>query len=886
MDTLISIKSCFEEEFKSEHPFCTLLMEMPIIVCELARDGTTIFVNNAIHDATGYKPDELIGRNWWDILYPGGSYAQVEKHLKEIEKQDVFNFEMSLTDKNGEQIPILWSSANTYNEKGELEKILSFGTNIKKLKNIQESLAESKERLRVFSDATSEGIIIHDHGKILDANRQLLEITGYTMGELDKVNCIDQLVIPSDREKVWKIVESGSENYYEIQGIKKDGSPIPVGIKGRNIQYMGKPTRVAFIRDLTEQKQAEEKLRQEKVLLEKFLETTPVGTVVLKPDGSIIYSNTQAEVILDIPKIKLTEMNYFNPLFQIVDLEGNPLPEEQLTIHKVLKTRKPVLNVQRGLKFDDRLIYISINAAPICDEKGEVEKIIYTFDDVTESLLAERQLQESEERYQKLADATSEAIVVNEDGKIIDINKRFEEMFGYTLDEISEIGDFARLAESESVEGLCRQAQTGSDEPFEIKAIKKDGTVFPALTRGKMLKYKGHYARIITIQDLTEIKQAETELKSERDLFNNIAETSPTGIIVFDRMGKTVFVNKMIRKLMNLKDTDKPDYFFNDPRWDIRGIDGEMIPEKDLPFLKVINTGQTVQNFPMLVSVAHGRNIFVSINNSPMFDEKNEIVGVIATVEDITHRIKAERKLRELNNQLEERANLLTRSNEELEHFAFVASHDLKEPLNIIMGFAKLLNKQYKDKLDPKATEFLSFIVDETGRMQNLIKGLLELSRVSTRGKPFKKVDVNKVLDKALAGLQIMITENEAEIISEELPVIKGDEVQIGQVFQNLISNAVTFRSASSPVIHIAARKEKNTYLFSVSDNGIGIKPEDHDKVFEVFQTGKIGAGKGGTGIGLAICKKIIERHGGDIWVESEPEKGSTFYFTIPIHDN
>jgi PAS domain S-box-containing protein len=886
MDAVEKIESCFLAEYEREHPFCKLIMNMPIIVCELARDGTTLFVNNAISDATGYMPEELIGRNWWDILFPGGSCEQVWKHLDEIEKRDVFNFEMYMTAKDGKQVPILWSSANTYDESGRLEKILSFGTDVTKLKNVQDSLAESEERLRVFSDSTSEGIVIHDHGKILDANRQLLEITGYTMGELERVNCIDKMIVISEQHKVWDIVESESEEYYETIGIKKDGSTVPVGVKGRYIEYMGRPVRVAFIRDLTEQKRAEASLKKERDLLQNLINITPAVISILDRNGRFTFINKEGEKATNLTKEEVVNKRYDELGFNLAELDGSPQAEENEPFNIVKDSEKPVYDILREIGPPHYRRIASINAAPLFDEKSEFDGVVAVSWDITDRIRNEQKLLESEERYRQIAEATSEAIVVHEDGVLVDVNKRFEEMFGYTSDEILETSDFSKLATRESVEGLCKHTQSGSDEPYEINALKKDGTVFPAMVRGRNLKYRGHYARVLSIQDLSELKKAEAELRREKDFFNNIAETSPTGILYFDRSGKAVFANSLIKNLMNLKEDGELDYVFNDPRWDIRKINGESISDEELPFAKVMKTGQSVQNFPVSVKLPNEERICISINNSPMYGENDEIIGVVATIELITERVEAEQKLRSLNRELEERARLLAQSNEDLEKFAFIASHDLKEPLNIIMGFAKLLHKQYKDQLDPKATEFLSFIVDETGRMQNLIKGLLELSRISTRGRPFRKFDANRVLEKALAGLNTMIIENDARITSENLPTITGDEIQIGQVFQNLISNAISFRREGPPEIHISAKKEKSSWLFSVRDNGIGIKSEDREKIFEVFQTGKIGAGEGGTGIGLAICKKIVNRHGGEIWVESEPGKGSTFYFTIPIHNN
>lgn len=224
----------------------------------------------------------------------------------------------------------------------------------------------------------------------------------------------------------------------------------------------------------------------------------------------------------------------------------------------------------------------------------------------------------------------------------------------------------------------------------------------------------------------------------------------------------------------------------------------------------------------------------------------------------------------------------LERSNRELEQFAYVASHDLQEPLRKITSFIVLLEKSYKDSFDQEAVKYLHYVVDGAKRMQTLINDLLAYSRLGTRGKPFLKTDCNKVLDRVLADLDKPIKSSGADITYDALPILMVDELQLGQVFQNLIGNAVKFCRNLQPRIHISAKRGADEWLFSVSDNGIGIKGEFFDRIFVMFQRLHTQAEYPGTGIGLAVCKKIIERHGGRIWAESEVGKGSTFYFTIP----
>lgn len=238
-----------------------------------------------------------------------------------------------------------------------------------------------------------------------------------------------------------------------------------------------------------------------------------------------------------------------------------------------------------------------------------------------------------------------------------------------------------------------------------------------------------------------------------------------------------------------------------------------------------------------------------------------------------------------LEQKVEERTEELTRlthSNADLAQFAYIASHDLQEPLRMITSYLQLIEQRYKDKLDADGTEFISYAVDGANRMQTMINDLLTFSRVGTRGKPFEPTDCEVILDQTLANLQIAIEKSQAIITHDPLPTVIADDTQMVQLFQNLIGNAIKFRSQEPPQVHISAQAKGEEWVFSVRDNGIGIDLQYAERIFVIFQRLHSREEYPGTGIGLAVCKSVIERHGGKIWVESQPRKGSTFYFTIP----
>jgi signal transduction histidine kinase len=267
------------------------------------------------------------------------------------------------------------------------------------------------------------------------------------------------------------------------------------------------------------------------------------------------------------------------------------------------------------------------------------------------------------------------------------------------------------------------------------------------------------------------------------------------------------------------------------------------------------------------------------------------VAGVVIQ-QEMSQRARAEEQVRSLNADLErrveqrtaelaERAKELERSNLELQQFAYVASHDLQEPLRTISSFTQLLAKRYQEKLDDKAREFINFAVDGCKRMQTLINDLLAYSRVGTQGNPLVPVSCEAALERVLRALKVAIQDSGAVITKEALPVVLADEVQLCQLFQNLIGNALKFKNSTVPRVHVSAERSGGGWKIAVRDNGIGVSSEHSERIFVIFQRLHTRTQYPGTGIGLAICKKIAERHGGRIWVEPSPGGGSTFCFTI-----
>lgn len=309
-------------------------------------------------------------------------------------------------------------------------------------------------------------------------------------------------------------------------------------------------------------------------------------------------------------------------------------------------------------------------------------------------------------------------------------------------------------------------------------------------------------------------------------------------------------------------------------------------PEDRKRFTEKIEKEGLVKNEELRLQKKDGTPIWASCTARLQYDANGGIKWIDGVIEDITGRKQAEEELKQTMAELD-------RSNKELEQFAYMLSHDLKQPLTSVVNLIELLKLRYWDRLDDRANTFITSALNEAGRMQRMIDDILALSRMGTRGNPFEPTDCEDVLARTLVHLEMRIKESGAVITHDPLPTVMADEAQLVRLFQNLLSNAIKFRGKEPPRIHISAKSISDSafciphsaiekgWVFSVSDNGIGIEAQFKERIFVIFQRLHTKEEYPGTGIGLAICKKIVEHHNGRIWVESEPGKGTTFYFTI-----
>ncbi len=520
------------------------------------------------------------------------------------------------------------------------------------------------------------------------------------------------------------------------------------------------------------------------------------------------------------------------------------------------------------------------NAVQVAREPAAERRVkILLVDDTPENLVSLEATLSGLGQELVLANSGREALrhVLNDDFAAILLDVRMPEMDGFETAEMIRSRPRSReipilfLTGYRNEEHLFRGYDLGAVDflfkPIVPEVLRSKVAVFVELSRSN-----------------AKLKEQARVLQKAEQRFRSLLEAAPDAMVMCRVDGEVVMVNSRTELLFNCGRDKLMSKNFRTlvPGWGFR------VPEAwddDSGPAAVDPAQQRVE----LHAFPEGRAPFpVEITFSPLHTEDGLVVT--SAIRDISERKKIEEQIRQLNASLEERVlertDALMRSNEELQQFAYVASHDLQEPLRTVSVYAQLLAARYKGQLQGDADQFISFIVESAERMERLIHDLLDFSRVEARGADFfTKVDCDMVLDDAIRNLGSLIEESGATVVRERLPQVTGDAIQLTRLFQNLLVNAIKYRSEEAPRIQVAAQGGDREWRFSVRDNGIGIEPQYAEKVFGVFKCLQPRDRNAGSGMGLAICRKIVSRHEGRIWVESELGKGATFCFTLPKND-
>ena len=541
--------------------------------------------------------------------------------------------------------------------------------------------------------------------------------------------------------------------------------------------------------------------------------------------------------------------------------------------------------------------------------------------------MAEQKLRESEEKFRGLFEDSRDAITVTtEEGAFLDANQAFLEMFGYSRNDVFKLrveDIYVNIQDREK--GQLEISKKGYVRDLERKLKRKDGTPIDCLVTGTQQKDKETQAITYQgiIRDITPKKQREKALHlrtQELEAQFNIAKilvrkgnfkekvTGVLGELVRVAQGDLATLRVVDEKEQGLRLVaavgeenqgvpPRPVIPYNEGIIGPTYLTGELAVINDYPSHPMARPHMVAAGLRSMMIIpveVSGSILGILTINSMQLDHftSDRVKQVSAVADEIGALLENARlqeeaylhaeELKRTNEALDRHAQNLARSNADLEQFAYVASHDLQEPLPMISRYSGLLSQRYKDKLDTDAADFLGYITDGASRMQRLIQDLLAYSRAGSEDSDLVLVDCEEVLARVGSNLGLTIQESNAEVSHDPLPSVHGDFMQLCRLFQNLIGNAVKFRGDQPPQIHVGVESQGDHWLFSVRDNGIGISPHYKERIFTIFQRLHTKEEYPGTGIGLAICKKIVEKHGGNIYVESETGKGSTFYFTLP----
>jgi len=607
-------------------------------------------------------------------------------------------------------------------------------------------------------------------------------------------------------------------------------------------------------------------LMREELRYRTIFEHTGSATAILDKKGRIREANCEMKNILDYPGTGIVGRNLAD---FVADGETDRISNAlsgRVQGRGIVPDRFETRLVRRDGGYVDVLLTIA--------GAGEDEGVVLSFLDITEKKEVERSLQEAR-IFMETIIANVPAVVYSLDRSLRPtyISPKSRDLFGYDPGEFMDDPDLWEGIVHEDDRSVLRhiadRINEGRPYAVEVRVVRKDGTVRWVHNSGSpthdeagaVLRVDGSFT------DITARKEAE----EEHSFLASIVESSDATIIGKTLDGTILSWNRGAERNTGYRADEVIGKNISMLVPEGRKGETEMI-------LNTIRQGRRLELFETRRIRKDGSIMDVSLTISPIADSAGTIIGASSIGRDITARKKAEAKLRSYASDLKLR-------NEELEQFAYVASHDLQEPLRMVASYVQLLKRRYEGRLDEDADEFIHYAVDGASRMQMLINDLLAFSRVSTRGKPFEETDTEALLEQTLRDLKIQIEESDAVVTHDPLPVVMADESQLSQVFQNLISNAIKFHGSDAPRVHVSAQQSGDAWIFSVKDNGIGIEPQYFDRIFVIFQRLHSKAEYPGTGIGLAICKRIIERHGGRIRVASEPGEGSTFFFTIPIRE-
>lgn len=803
---------------------------------------------------------------------------------------------------------------------------------------VKEALRESEEKFRSIVEASPMGIHMYrlePEGRLIftgtnPAADTILEVDNQQLIGKTIEEAFPSLAETEVPERYRRVCKNGES--WQMERIQHKDGQIRGAFEVHAFQTTP-GTMTAMFLDIKERKRAEEALRQERDLLNRLMETSPAGIVVVNHKGRINFANPRAEQVLGLARDEIGQRTYNDPEWRITDYEGNPFPDDELPFSRVMRTGQVIFGARHAIEWPDgQQVLLSINAAPLLDKKGQVDGMVAAVEDVTAQVRAQEALRESEERYRAMFESNTDGITItNLQGKIIDLNEavvnlhsfeRKDEILGKNLLEL--IAEHDREKATEILDQTLKSERSGL---VEYMFLRKSGQEFDAELSAVTLKdNQGNPTGFIALtRDISERKLAEEALRQYTERLKTLRTIDQAILAAKSPEAIAEAAVSHIQRLVPCYRASVAEFDFAIDNAKVLAVQvegetsigtGAYMSVEDFGLNESLIQGDVsvIEDLQSLSQLSSSRQRLLSegvhaIMNVPLFAQ-GELIGALnlgaeqpgafwaeqievareladvlaVAIKQARLHEQVQRHSEELEARVHQRTAELEAKNRELETFTYSVSHDLKAPLRGIDGYSRLLLQNYKDRLDEDGRYFLTTIRRATEQMNQLIDDLLTYSRLERRSLVKEQVYLP-------ALLEIILNDRETEIqergvtLDVDLPCeyVNAEAKSLSQVLRNLIDNALKFtQKTEAPRIEISGNMHENSCILWVKDNGIGFNMQYHDRIFEIFQRLHRAEEYPGTGIGLTLVHKVMQRIGGRVWAESAPGAGATFYLEIP----